>query len=175
MKRALHLIIIIGIVLYISTSITSCREESDTVLSYAYDSRDTSNFDEACASFEGQFKAIWTAMNCNYPIWDNNEEQFGIDWDKVYDEYLPRFKELDERARTDHDSVSNTELETLYTEVFSPLHDGHFQATVKNLHNNSSINVYPLYIRKKDIFDSAILPRLGYYDSDTDEYYDEND
>ena len=156
MKKVVHLIIIIGIVLYFSASITSCRDESDTILSYAYDNRDTSNFDEACASFEGQFKAFWTAMNCNYPIWDY-EEKFGMDWDKVYDEYLPKFCALDERARVQHDSVTNEELGNLYRDIIRPLHDGHLEINIKNLHaytpNNLLYSVYdslqPSIIRNK--------------------------
>lgn len=156
MKRALHFILILGIVLYTITLITSCREDSDMVLSYAYDSPNTSNFDEASASFEGQFKAFWTAMNCNYPIWDY-EEQFGMDWDKVYDEYLPKFRALDERARVQHDSVTNDELGNLYRDIIRPLHDGHFAINIKNLHaytpNNLLYNVNdslsPSIIRNK--------------------------
>ena len=163
MKRAIHLITLLGIVLYTITLITSCREESDMVLSYAYDSRDTSNFDEANNSFEGQFKAIWTAMNCNYPIWDY-EEQFGMDWDKVYDEYLPKFRALDERARVQHDSVTNEELKALYTEILRPLHDGHFDATIKNLHNNSVVSLHLVdeRYRTRKTFD-AYVTNLDYY------------
>lgn len=130
-----------------SMMLLSCREESDTLSSYSYTEQDTSNFDEASSSFEEQFKAIWTAMNCNYPIWDY-EEEHGVDWDQVYRDYLPRFRVLDERARTLHDSVSNSELRQLYDEIFSPLHDGHFYAGVLNLHNGSTIWVWPNAIRK---------------------------
>jgi len=159
-----------GLSLLLLTAVYSCREESDSVMSYEYAPNDTSNFVEASSSFEGQFKAIWTAMSCNYPIWDY-EEQFGLDWNDVYNRYLPIFRALDERACMSHDSVTNSELEALYSEILSPLHDGHFYASIKNLHNDSLVFVQPLDIRNKasrpDYQDSQDISSK-YYQSATD-------
>ena len=41
----------------------SCRDDSDDILSYGQN--DNLAFAEAGQSFEEQFKAIWTALNCN--------------------------------------------------------------------------------------------------------------
>lgn len=137
--------VLAGLSLLLFTAMYSCREDSDSVLSYEYKPNDMSNFAEASSSFEGQFKAIWTAMSCNYPIWDY-EEQFGMDWNDVYDRYLPRFHALDERGQA-NGVVTNSELETLYTEILGPLHDGHFYASIKNLYNDSRVWVRPLVLR----------------------------
>ena len=50
---------------------TSCRPQSDDLLSYGQN--DVQAFNEANNSFAGEFKAFWTAMNENYGIWDVEE------------------------------------------------------------------------------------------------------
>ena len=71
-------------------------------------------------------------LNTNYQLWDY-EAQFGLNWDDVYDKYLPQFEELDRRDRS-IDPVPDSTLERLYTEILAPLHDGHLSVEVKNLH-----------------------------------------
>lgn len=113
----------------------SCRESSDDVLCYAYDDR--ISFAEAETSLEGQFKAIWTAMNCNYPMWDY-EEQNGTDWDNVYETYVVRFKELDQEYNKQN-PVPDSKIYDLYDEIFAPLHDGHLVMYLKNIHTGKKI------------------------------------
>ncbi|MBQ6209348.1 MAG: hypothetical protein IJK42_06200 [Prevotella sp.] len=95
----------------------SCRDESDDLISYAYE--DVMNFAEANSSLEGQFKAIWTAMNCNYPIWDYEEQQ-GLNWDDVYDKYLPQFKKLDEEYNAQN-PIPDSIVSELYNGMFYKL------------------------------------------------------
>lgn len=125
-------IILLGLVM----AVVSCREDSDDIQSYAYE--DYLNFLEANSSLEGQFHAIWTAMNCNYSIWDY-EEQHGVDWDRVYDEFLPRFKELDREYNSQNPVPDDLVLE-LYDKIFAPLHDGHLYMYLKNIHTGKRIN-----------------------------------
>ena len=82
----------------------------------------------AYESYEGQFKAFWEGMDCNYPIWDY-EEKFGLNWDAVYAKYLPKFQELDQRKNT----VTNKEVDSLWKEIVSPLHDGHYNLGIHHL------------------------------------------
>jgi hypothetical protein len=104
-------------------------------VSYAYN--DELVFFEANSSLEGQFKAIWTAMNCNYPTWDY-EEQNGMNWDDIYDDYLIKFRELD--SRYDYNNpVPDSIIKVLYYEMFSPLHDGHLYMYLKNIHTGKKI------------------------------------
>ena len=116
--------------------VVSCRDESDDLISYAYE--DVMNFAEANSSLEGQFKAIWTAMNCNYPIWDYEEQQ-GLNWDEIYDKYLPQFKKLDEEYNA-HNPIPDSIVSELYDEIITPLHDGHFIMYLKNVYTGKKIS-----------------------------------
>ena len=75
-------------------SMNSCRETSDDFISYGQ--QDYVNFQGADTCYAGQFKTIWMALNSNYGIWDY-EAEHGLDWDAVYDTYLPKMEELDKR------------------------------------------------------------------------------
>lgn len=113
----------------------SCRKVSDPVLSYGQN--DAQAFEHAGKSFENQFTDLWTALNCNYGIWDY-EASFGLDWDDVYEKYLPQFKALDQK-----ETVTDEELKKIYTEVVNPLHDGHLLVQVQNLKTGSFLNIFP--------------------------------
>lgn len=115
--------------------VTSCREESDTVYNYTFD--DGLNFDEAANSYAGKFKVLWKALNQNYAIWDY-ERDLGLDWDAVYDEFLPKYEALDKRT-----DVTDAELTELLTETVAPLHDGHFAAQMQNHQTGSFVMVSP--------------------------------
>ena len=75
-------------------TMNSCRETSDDFISYGQD--DKLSFTAADTCFAGQFKALWMALNSNYGIWDY-EAEHGLDWDAVYNTYLPKMEELDKR------------------------------------------------------------------------------
>lgn len=122
-KMKNKILFILGLVL-MGLSMGSCRGDSDTLMSY--DHKDNLAFKEAEKSFAGKFKVIWNALNQNYALWDY-EQQNGLDWDAVYDEYLPQFEALDEREK-----VTDAELEDLLKKVLNPLHDGHMVIFVKN-------------------------------------------
>ncbi|MEG0162513.1 MAG: hypothetical protein RR652_01120, partial [Mucinivorans sp.] len=62
-------------------------------------------------------------MNNSYVLWDIDP----TDWDKVYDEYLPRFQALDSQ-----EEVSTYQLEKLYTELSKDLIDHHYVAEIIN-------------------------------------------
>lgn len=128
----------------ILTTCLSCRDDSDDLTSYAY--QDIINFAKANSSLEEQFKAIWTAMNCNYAIWDY-EEQNGLNWDKVYDTYLPKFKKLDQTYNHEN-PVPDSVLADTYYSAFKDLHDGHLSMNLLNIHTGKKI-------------DRTIIPQLG--------------
>ena len=115
---------------------TSCRPQSDDLLSYGQN--DVQAYNEANSSFAGEFKVFWNAMNENYGIWDF-EESFGTDWDAVYRTYLPKFEELDNRQT----KVTDDELRALYKQITDTLHDGHIALQVKNLHTGMYLTFTP--------------------------------
>ncbi|MEG0815150.1 MAG: S41 family peptidase [Mucinivorans sp.] len=69
------------------------------------------------------FLSYWHGMNNSYVLWGIDP----TDWDKVYDEYLPRFQALDSQKE-----VSTYQLEKLYTELSKDLIDHHYVAEITN-------------------------------------------
>ena len=116
-------IMILGAMLLL-VLVTSCREESDALQNYAFN--DGLAFEKAQKSFAGKFKVLWKALDQNYGVWDYERSQ-GVDWDAVYDEFLPKYEALDKR-----DDVTDDELRKLLDETLAPLHDGHFVAQMQN-------------------------------------------
>lgn len=160
-KRSVH---IFGTLLATFITFSSCREDSDTVLSYVYDKSDISNFAESNLSLTGQFDAIWTALNCNYQIWDY-EAEYNIDWDAVYYKYHNIFHELD-KIYSIENPIPNDTLYSLYSDIMNPLHDGHLYLDMKNIFNNKKIQtIRPSLFRivKRDDFSFYWSPNLRYY------------
>lgn len=127
-------ILILGAMLVL-VMVTGCREESDVVQNYAFN--DGLAFKEAEKSYAGKFKVLWKALNQNYAIWDY-ERSLGVDWDAVYDEFLPKYEALDQR-----DDVTDAELKDLLEATVAPLHDGHFAAQMENHQTRGSVLVVP--------------------------------
>ena len=121
---------------------TSCRPTGDDLVSYGQN--DFIAFVESSLTYSGQFKSFWMAMNENYGMWDY-EEANGLNWDEVYNTYLPRFEELDNRQTP----VTDEEFEALYSEFLSQLHDGHIFLRIKNLHTGEFIGISPSDLRNK--------------------------
>lgn len=142
-------------------ALASCRSESDRLMTY--DHADKMAFDKAQTSFAEKFKILWNGLNQNYALWDF-EAEHGIDWDAVYDEYLPQFEALDRQ-----ETVTDDELLALVAKVCSPLHDGHMAIYMDN-HKTGSKQLFfsPNTERVKSRDDFAVnlawqSPQLGYY------------
>lgn len=154
-------------------SLSACRKESDTVHNYSY--MDALAWSKAGESYGEQFKILWEGLNTNYAIWDYEKEQ-GLDWDRVYDQYYPKFTELDTLAKKR--VVTDEELHALYLEVLSPLHDGHLFVDIKNrMTGNFLPRISPSDNRinkeRKADFEEAYqfgLPNLSYYQGKLKEY-----
>lgn len=69
------------------------------------------------------FLSYWHGMNNSYVLWEIDP----TDWDKVYDEYLPRFQALDSQKE-----VSTYQLVKLYTELSKDLIDHHYVVDITN-------------------------------------------
>lgn len=123
--------------------LASCRSEDNTPI-YNYSINDAQAWARADSSYSEQFRILWMATNCNYASWDIET----IDWDNVYDVYIEKFRLLDQK-RKNGEAVSDDTIKTLYTEILSPLHDGHVYFQVKNLSTNNYITISPSSIRNK--------------------------
>lgn len=124
-----HLSIICILFLF---ALNACRDRDDSF--YGYFDRPTSSD----TTYVGQFKTIWTFLDCKYPIWDY-EETYGLNWDEVYKKHLPKFEELDRRYNT----VKNNELKSLYSEILKPFHDGHLSLTICAPYDTTHIGEFP--------------------------------
>ena len=107
-------ILLISLLAVIAT-LSSCRKDEidllrpDEMLSYTTPSQ--------------QFNSIWCSMNQSYVFWDIDP----TDWDAVYDEYYPKFKELDKQ-----EYVATKDLEALYSGAFKTIIDHHLLIEVFN-------------------------------------------
>ncbi len=166
--------IITQLFICLSLIMQSCREESDMVMPYV--NNGVLDYTEANLSLEGQFNAIWSGMNSNYPIWDY-EEKHGLNWDDVYDKYIQSFRELD-KIYDVHNPVPDSIVVSLYQEMFDLLHDGHLIMHLKNIHTQEKIStsIIPSLNQFKDEFEdstsrytelyylaSSFKPSLEYY------------
>lgn len=157
MKKTIKMIL--GAALFM-ISISSCREETDKLMTY--DHLDVMAFSKADTCFAEKFKILWNGLNQCYALWDY-EDEYGLDWDAVYDEYLPQFEALDKQ-----ETVTDEELKALLAKVCSPLHDGHMAVFFSNHKTGTEEVVYlPGEDRavKRDDYEIAnkYKPSLKYY------------
>lgn len=147
-------------VLVLALNMMGCREESDQMLSYAFN--ENIAFQKAETSYAEKFKVFWLGMNTNYSLWDY-EQTLGLDWDAHYDEYLPRYEALDEAGR----EVTDDELRELLEQTVAPLHDGHLLVRMKNHLTGNYVSASPARLRNQQRadydFSQNFVPRLDYY------------
>ena len=156
MKHKILSIIGAGLLLL---TLGACREQSDTLVSYGH--QDQLSFGEAENSYAGKFKVLWNGLNQNYALWDY-EKELGLDWDAVYDQYLPQFEALDEQ-----EDVTDNQLKELTEQVVYPLHDGHMNVQLKNHKTGKYITVSPSMVRNSKRPEFVAVrntpPTLKYY------------
>ena len=97
-------------------------------------------------TWSGVFKGFWHGMNSNYIFWNIDSPSY--EWDRVYDEYLPKFVSL---GSIDYNNKQTTQ-EAIYLilELTSEnLSDGHLSITVKNgVNDKESFRFNPLLYKK---------------------------
>lgn len=158
--------------------LTSCRQTSDDLL--LYDSSDA-NMMAAKSSYGEQFKVMWNAMNTRYVAWQVET----VDWDAVYDKYLPQFVALDTLRKQSTTAKGDTAIcnkaKSLYTEILSPLHDGHFYLSFIDVATGQYYKIRPSEIRNasRADYDLNVKFDLAYYvkesgDIDSKEFHETN-
>ena len=122
--------------------LTACRPQSDDLLSFGQN--DNQAFAAASHSYAGQFRTFWLAMNENYCMWDY-EAEHGLDWDKVYDTYMPRFEAMDDTTKNKQTNnfTKDSLLYAVYSEIVDSLHDGHTCIQIKNLRTGKYFSLFP--------------------------------
>ena len=73
-------------------------------------------------TWEDLFKALWTGLSDNYVFWDIDDANG--EWDKVYEEYLPKFQELGAIDTRDEEATKKGTI--LLFDSVKNLSDGHF-------------------------------------------------
>ena len=106
-------------------------------------------------TWEDLFKALWTGLSDNYVFWDIDDANG--EWDKVYEEYLPKFQELG--AIDTRDEEATKEGTILLFDSVKNLSDGHFNIEAFGTSFSSS---YYRMIKEDypDMQDEEILDKL---------------
>ena len=106
--------LIVSILLAGSLLMVSCRKEGEELL----------NPNKRFAStYAEQFEAVWHGIDNSYVFWSRDN----TDWDAIYEEYKPRFAELDNMSK-----VPDSVFTDLWVKVVGGLLDHHFVLTVEN-------------------------------------------
>ena len=134
----------------IALTFTSCRKTPDYVPYIG----ESSNL--AYSTYAEQFDVLWNNINTGYVFWDVDT----TDWDAVYEEYMPRFEELDRRQPW---SVTTEELQGMYEEIMGGLVDHHMSVKIKNLYPVSMNLINPSHIVSINPADNEIKTRDYYY------------
>ena len=135
-------------------------------------------------SWEDIFLQYWNEMNNEYVHFSDDSS---FDWDKVYDEYLPLFQELDYTNK--EDSIKAFKY---FKEIAYNVHDNHYNLKVTDGFGQS-LNCSPAMLQKyvaegkkigavRDIMDWPDLTLVGNYGvpyptsvNDSGTYYDSSD
>ena len=145
MKR----IYILSVLLLFAALLPACRKDAPELMN--------PNERQLCRTTSQVFEAFWHGMNNSYAFWDIDP----TDWDRVYDEYLPRFRALD-----DLETLDNETLLALYTEVCKDLIDHHLNITILNLdapdpkENKISINPGNNEVKTRNYYHNPLVGQL---------------
>lgn len=73
-------------------------------------------------TWEDLFKGLWTGLSDNYVFWDLDDANG--EWDKIYEEFIPKFRELGNINTSDRESTKKGTI--LLFDSVKNLSDGHF-------------------------------------------------
>ncbi len=73
-------------------------------------------------TWEDLFKGLWTGLSDNYVFWDLDDANG--EWDKVYEEFIPKFRELGNIDTSDREATKKGTI--LLFDSVKNLSDGHF-------------------------------------------------
>ena len=134
----------IYLTLFISTLLFSCREENPAV----FNPQDQLFF----SSWDEIFESYWNGMNYSYAFWDIDP----TDWDAVYREYKPRFKDLEFKNSEDSATVKE-----LFEGMTENLIDHHYLLTLYKENGEEWFQIRPAINNdiKKEITSTCHFPK----------------
>ncbi len=117
----------------------------------------TNDIDAPDCTWDEIFLQYWNAMNTEYVHFSDD---LSYNWDKVYEEYLPKFKVLDYTKTSD--SITAFKY---FKEIAVGVHDNHYNLTVKDGLGNT-LSTSPAMLTKykesgKDIMDFPDIKMTG--------------
>lgn len=99
----------------------------------------TNDIEAPDTSWETTFLQYWNEMNTEYVHFSDD---MSYDWDKVYEEYLPKFKALDWTSADD-----SVKAFKYFKEIAVGVYDNHYNLTISDGLGNS-LNTSPATLRK---------------------------
>ncbi len=109
-------------------------------------------------TWEDLFKGLWTGLSDNYVFWDLDDANG--EWDKVYEEFIPKFRELGSIDTSDREATKKGTI--LLFDSVKNLSDGHFRMDAFG----SSFSPSDYRILKKEhpeLSDQEILEKIYNY------------
>lgn len=113
-------------------------------------------------TWEDLFKGLWTGLSDNYVFWDLDDANG--EWDKVYEEFIPKFRELGSIDTSDREATKKGTI--LLFDSVKNLSDGHF--TMNALRSSFSPSEYRILKKEHpELSDQEVLEILyDYYEKD---------
>ena len=110
-------------------------------------------------TWEDLFKGLWTGLSDNYVFWDLDDANG--EWDKVYEEFIPKFRELGSIDTSDRDTTKKGTI--LLFDSVKNLSDGHF--TMNAFGSSFSPSDYRILKKEHpELSDQEILEKIYDYD-----------
>ncbi|MGN0907893.1 MAG: hypothetical protein ACI4NM_12165, partial [Bullifex sp.] len=103
-------------------------------------------------TWEDLFKGLWTGLSDNYVFWDLDDANG--EWDKVYEEFIPKFRELGSINTADRETTKKGTI--LLFDSVKNLSDGHFNMDAFG-HSFSPSDYRILKKKHPDLSDQEVL------------------
>ena len=112
-------------------------------------------------TWEDLFKGLWTGLSDNYVFWDLDDANG--EWDKVYEEFIPKFRELGNIDTSDR--VATKKGTILLFDSVKNLSDGHF--TMNAFGSSFSPSDYRILKKEHpELSDQEVLEKIyDYYET----------
>lgn len=109
-------------------------------------------------TWEDLFKGLWTGLSDNYVFWDLDDANG--EWDKVYEEFIPKFRELGSINTSDREATKKGTI--LLFDSVKNLSDGHF--TMNAFGSSFSPSDYRILKKEHpELSDQEVLERIYDY------------
>ena len=111
-------------------------------------------------TWEDLFKGLWTGLSDNYVFWDLDDANG--EWDKVYEEFIPKFRELGSINTSDREATKKGTI--LLFDSVKNLSDGHF--TMNAFGSSFSPSDYRILKKEHpELSDQEVLEKIyDYYE-----------